>query len=87
MNRSNREETENEYMLTLQTQLKDLTTKHSQSEKEAKKRIGELSDENSKIKKDRELEIVDLRRAKTEGDHELAKISRENDILKKEAKE
>ena len=44
-------------------------------------------EENSKLKKDKELEIIDLRRAKTEADHEIAKISRENDNIKKDAKE
>lgn len=47
----------------------------------------DLSEENSKLKKDKELELIDLRRSKTETDYELTKISRENDILKKESKD
>ena len=52
-----------------------------------KSRIKELTEENARTKKDRELELIDLRRAKTEGDHELAKTSREFDALKKDNKE
>lgn len=33
------------------------------------------------------MEVIDLRRTKTESDHELGKLSRENDQLKKDIKE
>jgi len=49
--------------------------------------VKELTEENARTKKDRELELIDLRRAKTEGDHELAKTSREYDSMKKDNKE
>ncbi|KAL4505481.1 hypothetical protein ABPG72_002543 [Tetrahymena utriculariae] len=87
VNKSQREDTENENMLSLQRQIQELTQKNAQQEKEYKQKIKELQDENTKIKKDRELEVIDLRRSKTESDYELGKLSRENDQLKKDLKD
>ncbi|KAL4456620.1 hypothetical protein ABPG74_000727 [Tetrahymena malaccensis] len=87
VNKSQREDTENENMLSLQRQVQELSQKNAQQEKEYKQKIRELQDENTKIKKDRELEVIELRRTKTESDYELGKLSRENDQLKKDLKE
>ncbi|EAR88878.2 EEIG1/EHBP1 protein amine-terminal domain protein (macronuclear) [Tetrahymena thermophila SB210] len=87
VNKSQREDTENENMLSLQRQLQELSQKNAQQEKEYRQKIKDLQEENSKIKKDRELEVIELRRSKTESDFELGKLSRENDQLKKDLKE